>query len=153
MAGPDGGTSVGGGIGETGVRRSGWDYLLADAERRVRALGNLLAALCVAWMAIVGVLMAGELTPRVLENHRDPAIEKQVKACEGAYASKFVCAQTILLTGERMGALEVLLRVIAVIALPCIAWAVWRFVMRRIRYILWESMVIPRLRSRDFYHP
>ncbi len=130
--------------------RSGWDYLLADVERRMRTLGNLLAALCVAWMAIVGILMLDQLTPRILQNHRDPAIMKQVKDCRGpSYARKFRCAQTILLTGERVGAFEVLLRVIAVIALPTIAWLVWRFVMRRVRHTLWETMVVPRLRAHD----
>lgn len=94
-------------------------------------MGNVLGLLCCAWIAVVGTTLMAEMNVSHLENHRSPAVVTRMKECEGTFSQRFACTDTILLQGERNGASEVFLRLLATILLPAVAWSMWRAVIEK----------------------
>lgn len=94
-------------------------------------MGKVLALLCCAWIAVVGPALLREITPDMLEHHRAPSVQEKLKDCEGDFARRYACADTILLNGERNGATEILMRLGLTLLLPAIAWSTWKAVMER----------------------
>lgn len=98
---------------------------------RLIMLGKLLSAVCCLWIAVVGTVLVRELTPNDLENHRSAIIQERVSQCEGDFARRYACADTILINGEHRGATQLLARLGVTLLLPTIAWVMWRGVMTR----------------------
>jgi hypothetical protein len=104
---------------------------LERLSRRLHLMGKVLGVLCCAWIAIVGSALLRDIGPENLEHHRAPAVQEKVKACEGEYARRYACTDAILLSGERNGASQVLLRLGLTLMLPTIAWTMWNAVMEK----------------------
>ncbi|MCR6632907.1 MAG: hypothetical protein NVV74_24265 [Magnetospirillum sp.] len=98
---------------------------------RLMFLGKVLSALCCLWIAVVGTVLVRELTPNDLEHHRAPVIQERVSQCEGDFARRYACADTILINGQHTGATQLLARLGVTLMLPSIAWVMWRGVMNR----------------------
>lgn len=98
---------------------------------RLLLLGKVLSALCCLWVAVVGTVLVRELTPNDLEHHRAPVTQERVNQCEGDFARRYACADTILLNGEHRGASQLLARLGVTLILPTVAWIMWRAVMAR----------------------
>lgn len=98
---------------------------------RLTLLGKMLSALCCLWIAVVGTVLVRDLTPNDLEHHRAPVIQERVSQCEGDFARRYACADTILINGEHRGAGQLLARLGVTMFLPTVAWVMWRGVMTR----------------------
>lgn len=98
---------------------------------RLMLLGKVLSALCCLWIAVVGTILVRELTPNDLEHHRAPVIQERVNQCEGDFARRYACADSILINGEHRGASQLLIRLGVTLILPTTAWIMWRAVMVR----------------------
>lgn len=98
---------------------------------RLMMLSKMLSAVCCLWIAVVGTVMVRDLTPNDLQNHRAPVIQERVGQCEGDFARRYACADTILLNGENRGASQLLMRLGVTLFLPTVAWVMWRGVMQR----------------------
>ena len=96
---------------------------------RLTFLGNLLRMVCCLWIAVVGTVLIRELTPNDLEHHRAPVVQDRVAQCDGDFARRYACTDTILLRGEHHGAVQVLMRLGLTLMLPSIAWIMWRNVL------------------------
>lgn len=106
-------------------------HALEMMSRRLHFMGRLLGVLCCAWIAIVGSALMREMTPDDLEHHRAPLVQEKVKACEGEFHRRYACTDNILLTGQRNGAIEVMMRLGLTLLLPTVAWAMWKIVTDR----------------------
>lgn len=104
---------------------------LETLSHRLHVMGNVLGFLCCAWIAVVGTILMAEINADNVGNHRSPAMVERMKECEGPFAQRFACTDDILLRGERGGASEVFLRLLATLMLPAIAWSMWRAVMEK----------------------
>lgn len=98
---------------------------------RLMLLGKVLSALCCLWIAVVGTILVRELTPNDLEHHRAPVIQDRVSQCEGDFARRYACADSILINGEHRGASQLLARLGVTLILPTTAWIMWRAVLVR----------------------
>lgn len=98
---------------------------------RLMLLGKMLSVVCCAWIAVVGTVLVRDLTPNDLEHHRAPVIQERVSQCEGDFARRYACADTILINGGQRGASQLLARLGVTLLLPTIAWVMWRGVMTR----------------------
>lgn len=98
---------------------------------RLALLSKMLSAVCCLWIAVVGTVMVRDLTPDDLQNHRSPVIQDRISQCEGDFARRYACADTILINGEHRGAGQLLLRLAVTLFLPTVAWVMWRGVMLR----------------------
>lgn len=98
---------------------------------RLTLLGKMLSAVCCLWIAVVGTVLVRDLKPNDLEHHRAPVIQGRVSQCEGDFARRYACADTILINGEHNGAGALLARLATTLLLPSIAWVMWRNVMAR----------------------
>lgn len=96
---------------------------------RLSFLGKMLSVVCCLWIVVVGSVLIHELTPNDLEHHRAPIIQERVSQCEGNFARRYACADTILINGEHRGAGQVLMRLGLTLLLPTVAWVMWRGVM------------------------
>lgn len=103
----------------------------ATLIRHMRLLGHALAALCMAWVMVVGLSLLAEMTPAELHNHRSPEIRERIAQCTGEFAERFDCSEDILLSGERVDVGALALRLGVTGLLPGIAWGVWTLAMRR----------------------
>jgi hypothetical protein len=110
---------------------------------RLQLLGKVLSALCCLWIAVVGTVLVRELTPNDLAHHRAPVIQARVGQCEGDFARRYACADTILINGEHTGATQLLMRLGVTLMLPTVAWVMWRGVLSRAE----------RLRQSGQHHP
>ena len=126
---------------------------LLELQGKMLMLGNVLSALCLAWILVVGLVLSAELTPDELEHHRAPIIQDRVGHCEGSFNQRFDCTQSVLLDGERVGARNVLLRLGVTVILPMVAWAVWSSVMRRTRALLRWAYEQALIDGRLFHPP
>lgn len=104
---------------------------LETLSHRLHMMGNVLGFLCCAWIAVVGSTLMAEINSDRIGHHRSPAMIEQMKECDGAFAQRFACTDDILLRGERGGASEVFLRLLATLMLPGVAWTIWRAVMEK----------------------
>lgn len=104
---------------------------LEQLAERLHFLGKLLAALCCVWIAVVGSALMREITPDTLEHHRSPVMQERLKTCEGEFHQRYACADTILINGQRNGAIEVMMRMGLTLLLPTIAWSLWSVVVNR----------------------
>lgn len=104
---------------------------LERLSHRLHIMGNVLGFLCCAWIAVVGTTLMQEMSANSMGNHRSPAVVERLKECDGAFAQRFACTDDILLRGERGGASEVFLRLLATLMLPGVAWSMWRAVVER----------------------
>ncbi|MBR9970930.1 hypothetical protein [Magnetospirillum sulfuroxidans] len=102
---------------------------LETLSHRLHIMGNVLGFLCCAWIAVVGTTLLAEINADNVGNHRSPAMVERMKECDGAFAQRFACTDDILLRGERGGATEVFLRLLATVMLPAVAWSMWRAVL------------------------
>lgn len=102
---------------------------LEALSHRLHIMGNVLGFLCCAWIAVVGTTLLAEINAENIGNHRSPAMMERMKECEGSFAQRFACTDDVLLRGERGGATEVFLRLLATLMLPSVAWSMWRVVM------------------------
>lgn len=98
---------------------------------RLTMLGKALSALCCLWIAVVGTVLVRELSPNDLEHHRAPVIQERVNQCEGDFARRYACADTILINGGQHGATQLLARLGVTLILPSVAWVMWRGVIAR----------------------
>lgn len=98
---------------------------------RLHMMGHVLAFLCCAWIGVVGTTLMGEMNADRLGNHRSPVVVERMKECDGTFSQRFNCTDDILLRSERGGATEVLLRLVATLMLPGVAWSMWRAVIER----------------------
>ena len=102
---------------------------LERLSHRLHIMGNVLGFLCCAWIAVVGSTLLAEINADSMGNHRSPAVVERMKDCDGPFAQRYACTDDILLRGERGGATEVFLRLLATLMLPGVAWSMWRAVM------------------------
>ena len=98
---------------------------------RLSLLGKALGVVCCLWIAVVGTVLIRDLSPDDLKHHRAPQVQERVGQCEGDYARRYACAETILVDGGQEGASAVLLRLCVTLFLPGVAWFMWRGVMTR----------------------
>lgn len=104
---------------------------LEALHARLTMLGKMLSALCCLWIAVVGTVLVRDLSPNDLEHHRAPVIQDRVSQCEGDFARRYACADTILINGEHRGAGQLLARLCVTMFLPSVAWVMWRAVVAR----------------------
>lgn len=98
---------------------------------RLHVMGQVLTVLCLTWIGVVGLTLLQEVDTDTLGHHRTPAMREKLKQCEGPFAQRFACSEPLLLSGERGGAFEIVLRLSATLILPGTAWTMWRAVLRR----------------------
>lgn len=121
--------------------------LLSALQRRMDRWERVLCAWSLAWIVIVGLGLVTQMTPDDMENHRSQTVQGEIHACQGDFAQRYDCTQTILLAGERHGIVAVIERMALTLFLPSVAWSVWWSVLRRIRGIYWLPRPMGRFRS------